>query len=210
MDKTLTFLRTVGDTIYDVFAMPGDWLLSQLILHAPVLAAKLGIASDQEPPILLLILSTLTWIIVALLLSTLIRLLRGLVRISVATLRTISFRISLALHNCKTLLVLKLGWLIFWRRSRGAEVAAEVELDQLDLAVLRFAKARGPGVALSVRELANQFGLRPVQLQRSLNKLSNNRLLDPGRGSTDGFDGYRLTRSGATFLAMWQRQQSIA
>ena len=85
-----------------------------------------------------------------------------------------------------------------------------VEFDDLDLAVLRSASAQGPGFALSAPELAEKFRLRPAQVQRSLEKLSHNKMLDYVLGSTDGFDNYRLTDSGAAFFAMCQRQETGA
>ncbi len=85
-----------------------------------------------------------------------------------------------------------------------------VEFDNLDLAVLRSAAARGPGVMLSAPQLAEQIRMRPAQVQRSLDKLSKNKMLDYVIGSTDGSDNYRLTDSGATFVGMWQRQQQGA
>ena len=83
-----------------------------------------------------------------------------------------------------------------------------VEFDDLDLAVLRQASALGPGLALSAPELAEQFTLRPAQVQRSLEKLSRNKMLDYVIGSTDGYDNYRMTDYGAAFLAMYQRQET--
>jgi DNA-binding PadR family transcriptional regulator len=48
--------------------------------------------------------------------------------------------------------------------------------------------------------------MRPAQVQRSLDKLRKYELVDSVIGSTDGFDNYRLTESGAFFLADWQRR----
>lgn len=85
-----------------------------------------------------------------------------------------------------------------------------IEFDDLDLAVLRSASVQGAGFALSAPELAEQFRMRPAQVQRSLNMLSKNKMLAYVIGSTDGFDNYRLTDSGAAFFAMWERQNTGA
>jgi hypothetical protein len=81
-----------------------------------------------------------------------------------------------------------------------------VELDDLDMAVLRSTAACGPGFATSAPELAEQLLMRPAQIQRRLEKLSNNKMLDTVIGSTEGFDNYRVSKSGAIFISMWQRK----
>jgi len=82
-----------------------------------------------------------------------------------------------------------------------------VEFDRLDLAIMKSAAAKGPGFALSAPELAEQFSLRPAVVQRSLDKLCSNAMINIVIGSTDGYDNYRLTDSGSAFVAMWERQQ---
>jgi DNA-binding IscR family transcriptional regulator len=78
------------------------------------------------------------------------------------------------------------------------------------LAVLRSAAAGGPAFALSAPELAEKFRMRPSQVQKSLEKLRRNRMVDIVIGSTDGFENYRLTPSGETFVSIWQRQNQPA
>jgi hypothetical protein len=62
-------------------------------------------------------------------------------------------------------------------------------------------------MALSAPEIAEKFKLRPSQVQRSIDKLRRSRMLDTVIGTTDGFGNVRLSPSGATFVAMWQRQR---
>ena len=83
----------------------------------------------------------------------------------------------------------------------------EIDFDDLDLAVLRSAAARGPGLAMSAPEIAEKFKLRPSQVQRSIDKLRQSKMLDIVIGTTDGYENFRLSPSGATFVAMWQRQR---
>ena len=68
----------------------------------------------------------------------------------------------------------------------------------------------GPGYTMSAPELAEKFSCRPGRIQRSLDKLFQTRMLDSVIGSTDGFDNYRLTDSGAEFISMLQRQTANA
>ena len=88
----------------------------------------------------------------------------------------------------------------------GIDAVPEIDFDDLDLAVLRSAAARGPGLATSAPEIAEKFKLRPSQVQRSIDKLRQSRMLDTVIGTTDGYGNFRLSPSGAAFVAMWQRQ----
>lgn len=200
----LTILQDTGSTIVDIFVLPGDFVLSQFAAQAPAVTMKLGIAGDGQSIILPAILSLVLWLMLAVVVAKIVRLWQNIVRIVSAMIRTVSFRILLAARNLKTGLVCKLRLLIP-RRSLSADEISEVEFDDLDLAVLRSAAARGPGFTTSAPELADQLPLRPAQIQRRLDKLNNNKMLDYVIGSTEGFDNYSLSESGIAFLAMWQR-----
>jgi hypothetical protein len=202
----ITTLRQVGNTIYDVVVLPANFLLSEFAAHAPGVAAKLGAVGDDQSDVLPLFLSMLIWVSLAIVVTKIVKLGQNLLRIVSATIRSMSFRISLAIRNLKTRLMCGLRRLIP-RRSKSVATASELEFDELDLAVLRFTVRLGPGFATSARELAEQLPLRPAQIQRSLDKLRNNEMLDHVIGSTDGFETYRLSKSGAYFMAMWQRKR---
>lgn len=204
-DSTTT-LRQVGNAIYDVFVLPGDFVLSQLAAQAPAVAAKLGFVGNDPSDILLVVVSLLIWFLLAIVVMKILRLWQNFVRIASAMIKTIFFRISLATRNLKMRLMCRLRRLIP-QRSNRVDAVSEVEFDDLDLAVLRSTAARGPGFTTSALELADQFPLRPAQIQRSLDKLSSNKMLDRATGSTDGFETYRLSHSGAFFMAMWQRKE---
>ena len=205
MDST-TNLRQVGNAIYDVFVLPGDFVLSQFAAQAPVVAAKLGFVANDQSDMLPVILSLLIWFLLAVVVMKILRLWQNFVRIVSAIIRTISFRISLATRNPRMRMMCRLRRLIP-RRSNGADAVPEVEFDDLDLAVLKFTAAHGPAFTTSVPDLADQFPLRPAQIQRSLDKLSSNQMLDHATGSTDGFQTYRLSESGAYFMRIWQRKE---
>ena len=201
----IKILRDAGNTIYDVFLLPGDFFLSKIATYAPVTAEKLGIGGDENSVALLIILSSSLWFLSAVVVWRILRLWQNAVSIVSAMCGTISFRISLTIRNLKTLLICNFRQYFPRRVSNGTDLTPEVQFDDLDLAVLRSAVALGPGFAVSAPELAEQFTMRPAQIQRSLDKLSKNKMLDYVIGSTDGFDNYRLTVSGAAFMAMWQQ-----
>ena len=200
-----TSLPQIVDTIHDVFVLPGDFVLSLLATHAPAAAATLGYVGDDQSDIPLMVLSLLIWLFLAVLVTKILIFLRNMLRIVSAMIKTISFRISLTTRTLKMRLMCRLQRYIP-QRSDSADDVPEVEFDDLDLAVLRSAAAGGPAFTTSALELADQFPLRPSQIQRSLDKLSSNKMLDHAVGSTDGFETYRLSQSGTYFMAMWQRK----
>lgn len=202
----LTILNNIGDAVYAAFMLPGEFLLSRFVAIAPVSAERFGIAGEAAGTTLPVVLSSLTWILLFLVLWMLLRLLRKAARIAGTAIRIFFFRISVAVCSFKTKLVLKLRELLPQRKQAELSPIPMVEFDDLDLAVLRCASARGPGFALSAPELAEQFSMLPSQIQRSFDKLCKNKMLDDVIGATDGFTNYRLTDAGAAFVAMWQRQ----
>jgi len=208
LTEWLTILRDIGNAIYELFVMPGDFVLSWFVVQAPVVASGLGIDSDHSAFMMRAVLSLLIWCLLAVAVWKLVRLWQYIARIISAAIRTVFFRISQAMRGLKTRLVCKFRQLVPRRRSSSANAFSEVDLNDLDLAVLRYAVVRGPGFAISAPELAEQFTLRPAQVIRSLVKLQNNKMLDYVIGSTDGFDNYRLTKSGAVFMAMWQQPRA--
>ena len=108
----------------------------------------------------------------------------------------------------KTFLVCKLQKLNRRRLLSRPISIPDVELDDFDMAVLNFGMTRSPRLALTEAEQSSELTRRPVQVQRSLDKLRKYGLVDDTIGTTDGFDNYCLTRSGAYLLTMWQQNGS--
>jgi hypothetical protein len=202
----LSNLHDLGKVTYAAFLLPGDFILSQFVAHAPTLALRLGIGGEVDGLMLPTVLSLLTWLLLVVVAWKLVRLLQNVARIVNAAIRTICFRTSNGIRSVKTKLVCKFRQQIPRRGSSRADTVPEVQLDNLDLAILRTSAALAPGFALSAPELAGQLTMRPAQVQRSLDKLRKYELVNSVIGSTDGFDNYRLTQSGAFFLAVWKRR----
>ena len=204
-----SIVQELGSTIYGAFLSPGNFILSKFVEFAPALSASLGFVDADRSVVLLVLVSTAAWVLLVLVLRRTLKLLQNLVRIVSSTLRTLVFRISLALANFKTKLVCKLRqWIP--RRSHDVAALVEVELDDRDMAVLRSAAARGPGFTTSAPELAEQLPLRPAQIQRSLDRLRGNKMLEYVIGSTDGFDNYRVSQMGAAFVLNWEQHAAEA
>ncbi len=192
-------LQELGYSIYGAFVMPGNLVLSII-----------GVVDDDATVAMLFITSLVVWSLIAVAGLMLLKLGQNAARFAVAMIRTGMFRMSHSIRSFKTKLVLKLREMFPRRAARNADVIPMVEFDDLDLAVLRTAAARGPGFTTSAPELAEQLPLRPAQIQRSLDKLRSNKLLENVIGSTDGFDNYRVSQMGTAFVLNWVRQQSHA
>ena len=204
----LTTLHGIGSAIYEGFVLPGTVCLSQLEVYAPGLAKLLSYGHGR--PIVTFMIALVVWTMTLVALILLRRALLDLARIVRSVFQTIVFRIKLELGNLKSRLVCRFRKLVPKHNREDPESVPTIQFDDLDLAVLRSASALGPGFALSAPELADELTVRPAQIQRSLEKLSVNKMLDAVMGSTDDFDNYRLTDSGAAFLLMLQRQNAGA
>ena len=200
----MTILREVGNTIYEVFVLPGEFVLSWFSKIAPTAAAALNIVGNDVPVVSLVFISLMLWALLAIAIAKFCLFLQNLFRITSATSKTLFFRISLAYGIFKKRLLHGLRRLIP-QRTHSDIAAPKVDFDDLDLAVLHSAAARGPGFTTSAPDLAETLQYRPAQIQRSLNKLSRNKLLDGVIGSTDGFDNYRLSQSGSHYVTMLRR-----
>ena len=208
MDRLLEIVNSVIDTVYLVFMTPGEWLASMSIMYAPSLVASLGITAEASTVITPLILSILSWTIIALLLRQLLYSFRGLLNAIGDMIMRLKFRTLIALRS----FMKKLGLdrLMWWRDSDSEKEPSKLSLNRLDLMVLELAKAAGPGFALSAPELSDRMNLRPEQIQQCLDKLSQNNLVDFFRGTTDGYENYRLNETGTYILTMWQQYQARA
>lgn len=210
MDEIQLILQGIGDTLYEFLVLPGKVILSALVLHAPGIADLIDIYGEYGNPLQLVATSLVLWIIFAVLVWMVIRIWQDLARISGAVFRTLLYRVGQSLGNLKTALICKLREHLPRRSSVQNASLPMVEFDDLDLAVLRSMSAQGSGFALSAADLAQEFTMRPAQVQRSLDRLFHNKLLDTAIGSTDGFDNYKLTDYGAAFLATLQQREAYA
>lgn len=205
LDDFLTLLRNAGNAIYNAFAWPGEYALPQLGNMVPDITAYMSTPTNYTTAVV--ILSLIYWYLVVVLMTIFVRTCRDVARIVTATARTIIFRIILEAGNAKTRLVCRLRQRLPWGKTAQDATAPAVEFDKLDIAILKAAVVKGPGFAFSAPELAEQFSLRPVQVQRSLDKLCSNTMITTVLGSTEGFGNYRLTDSGNSFVGMWAQQK---
>lgn len=204
-ENFLTLLRVAGNAVYDALFWPGYQLLVQISNLSPQFASNLSAQGNDTVAVFIASLSY--WFLAIVLLVMLRRLYREFAIFITALLSAIAFRISHKVGSAKTKLVCLVRKRLSWDKPRPGNEESMVEFDRLDLAIMKSAFTKGPGFAMSAPELAEQFSLRPSQIQRSLDKLRENSMVSVVIGSTDGFDNYRLTKSGATFIAMLKRRQ---
>ena len=193
-------------SISEIYLVPGDFVLSKFAELAPLTAASWGIANSDDSIAAAAVLSGIFWLLMTFIAWRLYRYGSSLLRNIVALYHTAWYRGRQAAGSLKTRLLCRLREFVPRRRDDGIDTVPEIDFDDLDLAVLRTAAARGPGLATSAPEIAEKFKLRPSEVQRSVDKLRRNRMLDTVIGNTDGYDNFRLSPSGATFVAMWQRR----
>jgi hypothetical protein len=186
--------REFGRAVYDGINAPGDFLVKQLASILPGLGpGARGIAAGDIDPLALLI-SLLAWLLLALLLLRVFRFLKRVYRRCSDVFAATALRLRLA----KARFTLAVGNLLGGGGDDGLATGT-VDFDGTDIAVLRVAKSQPAGYTISVPDLVAHFRLRPSVVQKSLERLSENRLLEPVIGHTDGYENYRLTSTGAAF-----------
>ncbi len=207
ISNSLSTLRDFGIVLREIFLAPGDFLLSKFAELAPVTASNWGIGGESDSIAQVAVTSGVFWLLLLIVAWRLFRYGQSFLRNLIAVVHTAWYRGRQAAGSLKTLVVCRLREFVPTRRDDGIDTVPEIDFDDLDLAVLRSAAARGPGLAMSAPEIAEKFKLRPSQVQRSVDKLRRNKMLETVIGSTDGYGNFRLSPSGATFIAMWQRRQ---
>ena len=201
-----TALHEFGNVLYGAFLLPGDFVLGHLPAQVPTLMRSLGIDPDGYATLPSAVLSLLFWLFVFWAGWRCVRLLRSVARYLRIAILARTYRIMLVIRVLASIFARTLHKVLPRRSPGGARVTAEVDFDDVDLAVLRTSAASQPGFTLSAPDIAAALHLRPGQVQQSLDKLRKYRMLDTVIGSSDGFDNYRLSQSGSAFLTSWLHQ----
>ena len=200
--------QSAGDAFVNLLVWPGHAAISYFIEIAPATSAKLGIIGEAAATNSVVVLSILFWFSSVFALWLTYRLMHNIARIVVSTYSTVAFRVSELIYSIKTGINCRLKKLGRHKVTDTADPTGQLEMDDLDMAILRCAAAAGPGFAISAPELAEQLTLRPRQIQACLEKLSQNKILSTAIGSTDGFSNYCLSDYGAAFSRMLTSRQS--
>lgn len=207
MIKTwLATLNDFGIAILDAFFLPGNVALSHVSANAPGVALQLGIAAGDHGVLLPVFVSVLSWSLLLFLIWRIATFVEYGVQIVKALVTRSWSAILYRFRSLKARSNYKLRQMVLAREPGIAVSTSENEFDDLDLTVLRTGATLPPGLVLSAPELAAQLTKRPAQVQRSLDKLRQYKLVDNVIGDTDGFENYRLTESGIHLAASWLRE----
>jgi hypothetical protein len=190
----------------NVFTIPGLYLLQALTVHAPGIAAFLGISDPSAAIALVVVLSVLAWVFAVIACWSAVVLARNVYRFSEAIVRTLWYRVTQSAANVKTWLICRYKSFFPKKAASSLEPIAEIQFDDFDFTVLQAAAERGAGFCTSAPELADKYSVLPSHFQKSLSRLSNSKLLTTAIGSTDGFDNYRITDYGTAYLRMWEQR----
>jgi DNA-binding MarR family transcriptional regulator len=205
ISDTLNFVRAASISVLDLLVLPGHLILTELARIAPRFVSEFGISVDNNW--LLYAVTCLFWLVVVLMIRAVLNLFRNL---------------GIRCRRYKEAIVFRLGmeWRFFRQnlgrfsnllsRNRQEEIVEprHVDFDPVDISVLEAIASRGPGFAVSAPDIAEQMGMRPGEIQQHLDKLTLNSMLESVLGSTDGYENFRLTPSGESYVAMLQRKSA--
>ena len=205
-EQLQTFTGELAEALIGAFLFPANVLLSILARWLPETADAL--TSGNGAVVTPVVLALVGWVLFAALTLLFLKLCRNVLHQLRAIVLTLWHRLRTAFAG----FIMRITWkyrALFTRRDdqAGAVLGPTVELDDLDLAILRALSAMGPGFAISAPDLAEKFRIRPAQAQRSFDKLSGNHLISSVIGTTDGFENYRLTDYGLAFAATLERRR---
>ena len=195
------------EAIVNAFLMPGEATFSFIGWVSPRAEAIMRI--EPGGTIYCLVFSLLAWTLVLVVGLYLLKIIKNAAWQTSALVRTFHYWVRNQLGLIKTRLLWKYRQ-FFPHTSDSDQVVGQEEFDTLDIAVMRALFKQGPGTSTSAPDLAEKFSLRPAQVQRRLEKLAQNHMLRSVIGSTDGFENYRLSDSGLTFITMLQRQARVS
>lgn len=148
----------------------------------------------------------LFWFTLLLSIWLIYRFVQNVIRVVAAFFYTAVHRLRTLLASIKTTIVCRFRRLVPHRRTPELAQGPVLEFDETDLAVLRLAAAKGPGKAVSAQEIAERLSMRRAKVQRHLDQLGYNKILESVSESTKGIENFRLTAYGVAFLANLSRQ----
>ena len=195
------------EAIVNAFLLPGEAILSLIGKVAPETEAIMRI--DYGATIYPLVFSLVVWTVALIVGLIIIKMIKNAVWQTAALIRTFHYWVRNQLGNIKTKLLWKYRK-FFPHKSDIDAIVGQEEFDRLDIAVMRTLFKQGPAMASSAPDLAEKFSLRPAEVQRRLEKLAENHMVRSVIGSTDGFENYRLSDSGLTFITMMQRRARVS
>ncbi|MDX1507511.1 MAG: hypothetical protein R3358_04475 [Woeseiaceae bacterium] len=208
IEQILSSLSAFGSSLYGAFVFPGEVLFGWFALVAPEKAEVMR--HNNGEIIYPLILALVVW---TLLIAVGLRILRGFMyvgRLIESMIRTAIYHTTTMFRNIRLAIIWKLRALFPKRAAEAMATSSELELDNLDYAVLRCALKVGESCSVSAKDLAKRLRMRPAQVQQSIEKLARHNMLDREGRSWKGFGSYRVTKAGEMFIGMMRRSEATA
>lgn len=199
----------IGQWLYHFFCLPGDYMLST---YAPVLGELIDLPSAPGST-MAGVLAGAVWLSALILTVKVYNWIHD-VRITIAGYATRGQQASLRVgrNASRRLKIAIRGFTIERQRRIAPTVSSEVELGELEYAVLRCHGGLPPDRRLTVEEIADSLDIGRSQARKALESLVLLRLIDgtsTGAGNREG--RYRLSRYGEGFLTastQWRRDQA--
>jgi hypothetical protein len=183
-------LAGIARWLYHVFFLPGDYILFVTISHAPEIADFLGVSPVDHGGTLTGFLSLLIWLTVIVSARSVHNMIRRALRAWAFWISTVCLQIRIKMQLAKNLR----------QKMDTAYAPTEVQLAELETAVLRAVASLAPGHTLTAPDVTTVLRVLPSEAQHALDKLKELRLVDDTIGSVDGYIGYRITLMGEIFL----------
>ena len=208
IDQILTSLSAFGSTIYGAFVFPGEVLFGWFAIAAPEKAEVMR--HNNGEIIYPLILALLVWTLMIVIGLRVLRGFKYIGRLIESMIRTAIYHTTTIFRNIRLSIIWKFRALFPKRAAAAIATSSELELDNLDYAVLRCALKLGESCSVSAKDLAKRLRMRPAQVQQSIEKLAQHNMLDREGSSWRGFGSYRVTKAGAMFIGMMRRSEAAA
>jgi hypothetical protein len=188
--------RTLALTVYGGITFPGEYILLHLAAWLPGLAPHArGIVAGSFDPMPLL-LSLLFWLLLA---AAALRVMRWLRQLAVMF-GNAFVAAALRIRLTKTRIKASITGMFGTHRDTAGVATGMIEFDPIDITVLRIANAQAAGFSVAAPDLVVHMKCRPAIVEESLERLTAYRLLAPTSGASEGYDCYKLTSAGATFI----------
>jgi DNA-binding MarR family transcriptional regulator len=185
-----------GQQLYQLFFLPGEYLLLLASTYAPELVARLGSSLLDPRGDLSQILSALTWLALFLSIGPVRHRIKMYFRVLSEILKVVRYSIHARLHVTRSMRESFLNRISMGHMYDGIDVSEETNLSKLDIAVLEAEAELAPGFSHTAPDIAALLRVRPAQAQESLDKLKKLDLISDSFGTQDGYSGYQITESG--------------
>ena len=185
-----------GQHLYQLFFLPGEYLLLLASTYAPELADRLGSGLLDPRGDLSQVLSALIWLALFLSIGPVRHRIKMYFRMLSEFLKVVRYSIRARIHVTRPMRRSFLKRISMGHMCGDIEVTAEADLSELDVAVLEAEAELSPGFSHTAPDIAALLSVRPGQAQESLDKLKKLDLISDSFGTQDGFSGYQITESG--------------